>query len=79
MNEDNAPHTVTSRQEGIFDSSLINPASSWVLNSAEIAPAEYEYYCTLHPFMTATLVISSGTARKPELVKCHCKPRSNYE
>ena len=62
LNEDNVPHTVTSRQEGIFDSSLINPAASWVLNSAEIAPAEYEYYCTLHPFMTATLVISSGTA-----------------
>jgi plastocyanin len=62
VNEDNVPHTVTSRQEGIFDSSLINPAASWVLNSAEIAPAEYEYYCTLHPFMTATLVISTGTA-----------------
>ena len=46
MNGDNAPHTVTSRQEGIFDSSLINPANSWVLNSAEIAPAEYEYYYT---------------------------------
>jgi plastocyanin len=62
VNEDNVPHTVTSRQEGIFDSSLINPAASWVLNSAEIVPAEYEYYCTLHPFMTATLVISTGTA-----------------
>jgi plastocyanin len=61
MNEDNTPHTVTSRQEGVFDSSLINPAASWVLNSADIAPAEYEYYCTLHPFMTATLVVSSGT------------------
>src|SRR5919112_4487603 len=61
-NEDNAPHTVTSTQEGVFDSRLINPAASWVLNSAEIAPAQYEYFCTLHPFMTATLVISSGTA-----------------
>jgi len=61
MNEDNSPHTVTSRQEGMFDSSLINPSSSWVLNSAEIAPAEYEYFCTLHPFMSAKLVISGGT------------------
>jgi plastocyanin len=60
-NQDNAPHTVTSRQEGLFDSSLINPSASWVLNSAEIAPAEYEYFCTLHPFMSATLVISAGT------------------
>lgn len=61
-NEDNAPHTVTSRQEGVFDSSLINPADTWLLNSAEIAPAEYEYYCTLHPFMVATLVVSDGAA-----------------
>lgn len=62
VNEDNAPHTVTSSQEGVFDSGLINPSASWVLNSAEISPAEYEYYCTLHPFMTATLIISSGAS-----------------
>ena len=61
-NEDNTPHTVTSRQEGVFDSGLINPADRWLLNSAEIAPAEYEYYCTLHPFMVATLVVSNGAA-----------------
>jgi plastocyanin len=61
-NEDNAPHTVTSRQEGVFDSGLINPADAWLLNSAEIAPAEYEYYCTLHPFMVSTLVVSNGAA-----------------
>jgi len=61
-NEDNTPHTVTSRQEGVFDSGLINPADAWILNSAEIAPAEYEYYCTLHPFMVATLVVSNGAA-----------------
>ena len=61
-NEDNAPHTVTSRQEGVFDSGLINPADAWLLNSAEIAPAEYEYYCTLHPFMVATLVVSNSAA-----------------
>jgi plastocyanin len=61
-NEDNVPHTVTSRQEGVFDSGLINPADMWLLNSAEITPAEYEYYCTLHPFMVATLVVSDGAA-----------------
>ena len=61
-NEDNTPHTVTSRQEGVFDSGLINPADAWLLNSAEIAPAEYEYYCTLHPFMVAMLVVSNGAA-----------------
>ncbi|MDQ3852881.1 MAG: copper-binding protein [Thermoproteota archaeon] len=61
-NEDNVPHTVTSRQEGVFDSGLINPADTWLLNSPEIAPAEYEYYCTLHPFMVAMLVVSDEVA-----------------
>jgi plastocyanin len=61
-NEDNAPHTVTSNQQGVFDSGLINAGDTWLLNSAEIAPATYEYFCTLHPFMVATLVVSDGAA-----------------
>jgi plastocyanin len=65
-NEDNAPHTVTSRQEGVFDSGLINPTDTWLLNSAEIAPAEYEYYCTLHPFMAGMLIVSDGGATTPQ-------------
>jgi plastocyanin len=65
-NEDNAPHTVTSRQEGVFDSGLINPTDTWLINSAEIAPAEYEYYCTLHPFMAGMLIVSDGGATTPQ-------------
>jgi plastocyanin len=61
-NEDNAPHTVTSRQEGIFDSGIINAAAKWLLNTADLEPAEYEYYCTLHPFMVATLIVTDGAA-----------------
>ena len=61
-NEDNVPHTVTSTQQGVFDSGLINAGDIWLLNSAEIAPTEYEYFCTLHPFMVATLVVSDGAA-----------------
>ena len=65
-NEDNAPHTVTSSEQGVFDSGLINAGDTWVLNSAEITPAEYEYFCTLHPFMVAMLVVSDGTATPPQ-------------
>jgi plastocyanin len=61
-NEDNAPHTVTSRQEGVFDSGIIDAAAKWLLNTAELEPAEYEYYCTLHPFMVATLVVTGSSA-----------------
>lgn len=65
-NEDNAPHTVTSSEQGVFDSGLINAGDTWQLNSAEIAPAEYEYFCTLHPFMVAMLAVSDGTAMSPQ-------------
>ena len=61
-NEDNTPHTVTSKQEGVFDSGIIDAAAKWLLNTADLQPAEYEYYCTLHPFMGATLVVAGGAA-----------------
>jgi plastocyanin len=66
-NQDNTPHTVTSRQEGVFDSGLINAGDTWLLNSAQMAPAQYEYYCTLHPFMAATLVVSDGGGTSPQV------------
>ena len=61
-NEDNTPHTVTSKQEGMFDSGIIDAAAKWLLNTADLQPAEYAYYCTLHPFMGATLVITGSAA-----------------
>jgi plastocyanin len=60
-NEDNTPHTVSSKQEGVFDSGIIDAAAKWVLNTADLQPAEYEYYCTLHPFMGATLVVTGSS------------------
>jgi plastocyanin len=61
-NEDNTPHTVSSKQEGVFDSGIIDAAAKWVLDTADLQPAEYEYYCTLHPFMGATLVVTGSSA-----------------
>jgi plastocyanin len=61
-NQDNVPHTVTSKQGGAFDSSIINPGSKWLLNTAQLQPAEYEYYCSIHPFMGAKLVITGAGA-----------------
>src|SRR5215210_1632509 len=61
-NEDNTPHTVSSKQEGMFDSGIIDASSKWLLNTADLQPAEYEYYCTLHPFMGATLVVTGSSA-----------------
>jgi plastocyanin len=60
INEDNVPHTVTSRQEGLFDSSLVNAGDTWLLNTAELDPAEYEYYCIVHPYMEGVLIVAAG-------------------
>jgi plastocyanin len=60
LNEDNAPHTVTSRTENLFDSSIIAVNATYILNTAAIAEGDYEYFCTLHPHMVAMLKIAAG-------------------
>jgi len=62
INKDNAPHTVTSKTEGKFDSKAINPAASWILNTAKLDPGNYDYYCTFHPHMMGLLKISGSGA-----------------
>lgn len=61
-NADNVPHSVTSRQPNLFDSSTINAGASWLLNTAEIDADEYEYYCIFHSWMVGTLNVASGEA-----------------
>jgi plastocyanin len=46
----------------LFDSSLINPAATWLLSTAGIEVGEYEYFCTLHPTMTAFLQVTEPGA-----------------
>ena len=65
-NEDNVPHTVTSKVEGLFDSSLINAGDKWLLDTAELDPAEYEYYCFVHPHMAGTLTVAGVGAAPAE-------------
>ncbi len=54
-NNDNVPHTVTSFIDSgkSFDSSLIMPKKTFVLNTAKLSEKTYDYFCTLHPFMKA--------------------------
>ncbi len=61
-NADNVPHTVTSRQEDLFDSSTINAGATWLLNTAQIDAGEYEYYCIFHSWMVGTLNVAEGGA-----------------
>lgn len=61
-NDDNVPHTVTSKEEALFDSSIINAGATWLLDTAALDPAEYEYYCSVHPHMVATLIVAGEGA-----------------
>jgi plastocyanin len=55
-NLDNVPHTVTSFADDgkSFDSALIMTNEKYVLDTSTLSETEYEYFCTLHPFMKAT-------------------------
>jgi plastocyanin len=55
-NTDNATHTV-SAVNGAFDTGDINPNQT-VTFTAPLKPGTYPYMCHIHPFMTATLVVS---------------------
>jgi plastocyanin len=53
INKDPFPHTVTAR--GVFDSHEIGAGKSWKFTPRR--PGVYEYVCTLHPGMKATLTV----------------------
>ena len=55
-NEDVAPHTVTSSEAQPFDSGVLTQGRSFATRFD--APGTYEYVCTLHPGMRATVVVT---------------------
>ena len=58
-NDDKVPHTVTSAPDGLaFDSSLISPGKTFSLDTSKLNATEYDYMCTVHPFMTGKIVIT---------------------
>jgi len=55
-NRDGAPHTATG--EGEFDSGQLERGDSYTFTFDE--PGTYEYICEIHPYMTATIVVTEG-------------------
>jgi plastocyanin len=53
VNNDTAPHTVTARSGGT-DSGVIDPGKRFTL----VAAASFDYVCSIHPSMTAKLVVT---------------------
>jgi len=54
-NADSTAHTVTS-DSGAFDSGSLAPGASFTQTFT--TPGTYTYHCQIHPFMTATIVVS---------------------
>src|SRR5205807_3574153 len=60
-NNDNVVHTVTSAADGgvTFDSGVISKGGTYSLDTSKLNGTEYDYMCTVHPFMTGKIMITA--------------------
>ena len=63
-NDDTAPHTATSgsgpedpNSAKLFDTSIIMAGDTAQIDTASLEPADYAYFCTVHPFMKGTITV----------------------
>jgi plastocyanin len=58
-NSDSFAHTVTSSVDGgeTFDSGMLSEGETFQLDTNGLEIGDYEYYCTLHPWMVSNLII----------------------
>ena len=56
-NRDDIPHTVVS--DGTFKSKAMDTDESYSFTFT--TPGEYDYFCSLHPHMTGTIVVEGAT------------------
>ena len=63
-NKDLMPHTVTNGEGAsdansgkLFDTSIINGGEFKVIETANVDAGSHPFYCTVHPYMTGTLVV----------------------
>ena len=63
-NTDSMPHTVTNGKGAsdatsgkLFDTSIINGGDSKVIETTNVDAGEHPFYCTVHPYMTGTLIV----------------------
>ena len=58
VNKDGTEHTVTSKGSSLFDSGNVPTGGTFSYTFRQ--PGTYTYYCTLHPWMTGTIVVTPG-------------------
>ncbi|MDA4129748.1 MAG: cupredoxin family copper-binding protein [Thaumarchaeota archaeon] len=57
-NHDGTAHTVTSKGSSLFDSGNIVTGGTFSYTFTQ--PGSYDYYCTIHPWMTGTIVVTAS-------------------
>jgi plastocyanin len=57
VNRDSSVHTVTSLGSSLFDSGNIPAGGTYSYTFSQ--PGTYQYYCTLHPWMKGTVVVTA--------------------
>src|SRR5690349_25087377 len=57
-NRDDIPHTVASKDR-LFKSQALDTDETYSFTFS--TPGEYSYFCSLHPHMTATIVVEAAT------------------
>src|SRR5215471_12970993 len=58
VNHDGTTHTVTTKGSNLFDSGNIPTGGSFSYQFTQAGT--YEYYCTIHPWMTGTIVVTTA-------------------
>jgi len=58
LNADDTPHTVASSSK-LFKSKALDTDDSFSFTFT--TPGMYEYFCSLHPYMTGTVVVEGNT------------------
>jgi plastocyanin len=61
INEDDIPHTVVATR-GTFKSKPLDTDDKY--SFIFTTPGSYEYFCSLHPHMTATIIVEGAASQK---------------
>jgi len=62
-NVDDIPHTVASKTPKLFKSKALDTDDSFSFTFSE--PGTFDYFCSLHPHMTATVRVEAVTGAAP--------------
>jgi plastocyanin len=58
INDDSSAHTVTSSNDSTFDSDIMRRGETFSFTFDNVG--EYPYFCTLHPSMVGTVVVTAS-------------------